>query len=678
MVALRRLPEVWKAVVMVLVWMGDASVGSPGHPGRSASGATKATTAGPPPGCPGGLHLALRGGGKGGCKAKHLSTSAKGRHAMVTKHAFPNLRRGAEHAAAGGNQSLVAVGARRAAGARGHADADDSESVSSWEVEEQHDRFRRRIATERAPPPEAGLIPLTHTGARDFGAVEMAQSYMGRPIQIMRRARDPRDGDVWGWGANYDGQLGIAEGCRMDRWQPTRQLFVPDGAVKALAAGEAHSLILREDGSVLACGLNSYGQIGDGTRETRREPVAVPFPALPHPSHAIAIAAGATHSLAALESGELLAWGCNASGQLGPGPPEPLDQQIANLRKELGLEAGQVSDADMQLLMQELADDVPRKLPLALASVPLRKRRRAWQSVAASAAVVSPVLIRLAPDHAEGNSSPIRVTGVAGGPSFTIAVSQEGMVYEWGGIPWAKGGAGGGAVDVVPVPVRRVGGLPSNVVQVAAGRRHALALTSEGQVWAWGCNECGQVGGRDRSVTSPPVMAVVQEATCIAGGGDVSAACLSNGSLLVWGELPRQPPGLVLRESAGRASAGVRRVTELQHTKIASVVVGGDGHVMAQDAGGALYAWGPNHRGQCGIKGKRPFAAVRALDWGEKLDQQLGKRGSPGHAGISAAPTGVQDGPAAFIAAPGLVRRLPRPVTAMAAGMHHGLAITRV
>ena len=43
-------------------------------------------------------------------------------------------------------------------------------------------------------------------------------------MQILRRARDAREGDVWGWGANYDGQLGIADGCRMDRWRPTRQV----------------------------------------------------------------------------------------------------------------------------------------------------------------------------------------------------------------------------------------------------------------------------------------------------------------------------------------------------------------------------------------------------------------------------------------------------------------------
>ena len=37
---------------------------------------------------------------------------------------------------------------------------------------------------------------------------------------------------------------------------------------------------------------------------------------------------GATHSLAVLDTGELLAWGGNASGQLGPGPPVDVAQQV--------------------------------------------------------------------------------------------------------------------------------------------------------------------------------------------------------------------------------------------------------------------------------------------------------------------------------------------------------------
>ena len=207
--------SVWWCALIV----GAACCGAPPTPGNEGPGGDDPPLVRQPPhrAPAASIVLQLRGGGKGGCKAKHLSGKGKGRHFLVTKekHAFPNLRLGAAHAVASGdNSSLVPTGVRRQ-GKHRAADPEDSDSYSSWEVEEQYARFQQRIATDRAPPPDAGLIPLTSKGAREFGAVELASSYMGRPIQIMRRARDPRDGDVWGWGANYDGQLGIADGCRM-------------------------------------------------------------------------------------------------------------------------------------------------------------------------------------------------------------------------------------------------------------------------------------------------------------------------------------------------------------------------------------------------------------------------------------------------------------------------------
>ena len=97
------------------------------------------------------LRLVLRGGGKGGCKAKHLSGKGKGRHFLVTKHAFPNLRLGAAHAVAtGDNSSLATIGTLRARSDSGRyraEDPNDSDSYSSWEVEEQHAKLHQRITS---------------------------------------------------------------------------------------------------------------------------------------------------------------------------------------------------------------------------------------------------------------------------------------------------------------------------------------------------------------------------------------------------------------------------------------------------------------------------------------------------------------------------------------------------
>ena len=99
-----------------------------------------------------------------------------------------------------------------------------------------------------------------------------------------------RDGTVWSWGRNREGQLG--DGTNRDRDSPVR---IEQGLirVKAIAAGNLHSMALKEDGTVWAWGWNESGQLGDGTTENRPAPVQVKGL-----RGAKAITAGLAHSIA--------------------------------------------------------------------------------------------------------------------------------------------------------------------------------------------------------------------------------------------------------------------------------------------------------------------------------------------------------------------------------------------
>lgn len=98
--------------------------------------------------------------------------------------------------------------------------------------------------------------------------------------------------------------------------QNTAVALSEDSSILMIAAGEEHTLALLDDGSVWAWGHNQYGQIGDKTTNTRQMPVNVIKPD-EYGSPVASIAAGANHSLAVLQDGRLLAWGCNKNGQLG-------------------------------------------------------------------------------------------------------------------------------------------------------------------------------------------------------------------------------------------------------------------------------------------------------------------------------------------------------------------------
>lgn len=122
------------------------------------------------------------------------------------------------------------------------------------------------------------------------------------------------DGTLWAWGYGANGRLGY--GSTSNRTVPTQAVGLTN--VVAVAAGESHSLALRDDGTVWAFGLNNDGELGDGTTTQRTTPVQVVGL-----TGVIAIAAGKATSYAlqadGANGGIVWAWGRNTYGQLGDG-----------------------------------------------------------------------------------------------------------------------------------------------------------------------------------------------------------------------------------------------------------------------------------------------------------------------------------------------------------------------
>ena len=82
------------------------------------------------------------------------------------------------------------------------------------------------------------------------------------------------DGTVWAWGRNNYGQLG--DGTTTDSDTPVQAGgSSPLSGIIAIAAGESHTLALKNDGTVWAWGRNYYGQLGDGTTTDSDTPVQV-------------------------------------------------------------------------------------------------------------------------------------------------------------------------------------------------------------------------------------------------------------------------------------------------------------------------------------------------------------------------------------------------------------------
>lgn len=126
-----------------------------------------------------------------------------------------------------------------------------------------------------------------------------------------------QDGTVWTWG--HRETLGSLDAFNAGNSAVPVQVRLPDDRrATAIVAGYQHHLALLEDGSIAGWGLNDFGELGDGTRTARRDPVLVS--GIPTGGSAVvSIAAGWGTGFALLADGSFLAWGANDGGQLGLG-----------------------------------------------------------------------------------------------------------------------------------------------------------------------------------------------------------------------------------------------------------------------------------------------------------------------------------------------------------------------
>lgn len=115
------------------------------------------------------------------------------------------------------------------------------------------------------------------------------------------------------WGLNTSGQLG--NGTTTNATSP-RQVTGLTSGVTSIAAGGTHACAVLSTGGVRCWGLNKSRQLGDGTTTNRTTPVAVLTAAATALTGATAIAVGSTHSCA-IVSGGVRCWGTNTAGQLG-------------------------------------------------------------------------------------------------------------------------------------------------------------------------------------------------------------------------------------------------------------------------------------------------------------------------------------------------------------------------
>jgi hypothetical protein len=192
-----------------------------------------------------------------------------------------------------------------------------------------------------------------------------------------------------------------------------------------IRVGREHIIALTEDGSVFTWGNNEYGQLGNGTNESRDTPEKIQ--GLPK---IIDIASGDSYCMVLSEDGNIYTWGSNFEGELGDGKYTTRGYDYDNFNDEY---------KDYEIIIIENNN-------------------------------------RNSPYRVEQLSDIIQI---AAGNGLNVALQKDGNVFEWGtrAIDWEFG-------NCLPTPQKV--DISANIVQVTSYGIIAMALTDKGEIWQWG------------------------------------------------------------------------------------------------------------------------------------------------------------------------------------------------
>jgi alpha-tubulin suppressor-like RCC1 family protein len=173
------------------------------------------------------------------------------------------------------------------------------------------------------------------------------------------------------------------------------------------------------------------------------------------------------------------------------------------------------------------------------------------------------------------------------GDSFSMALRPDGTVWTWGDN--GRGQQGDNQAENPAVTPREVPGL-SGLLTVAAAGDHALAVTSDGSVWAWGADDQSQCGdGGTSDLYNPTELSGLSNIVAVTAGQENGFAVDSSGNLYGWGnnDNGQLGDGTTNPESTPESITSVTNVVKVVSNPNFTMALKSDGTVWATGQDGA-------------------------------------------------------------------------------------------
>ncbi|XP_070804586.1 probable E3 ubiquitin-protein ligase HERC6 [Pituophis catenifer annectens] len=192
------------------------------------------------------------------------------------------------------------------------------------------------------------------------------------------------------------------------------------------------------------------------------------------------------------------------------------------------------------------------------------------------------------------------IISISCGKEHSLAISSQGKVFSWGAGGFEQLGTGRLKDSSTPTKIYSLS--MYNVIQVACGHYHSIALTKDGRLFSWGQNSHGQLGlGKEVSSQATPCnissLAGIPLAQ-VAAGGSHSFVLSHSGVVYGWGRNNAHQLGLNQKTSEEQIFKpySVDALRNLEVTYISC----GDEHTAVITKSGSVFTFGDDSAGQLG------------------------------------------------------------------------------
>ncbi|XP_057513964.1 ultraviolet-B receptor UVR8-like isoform X1 [Actinidia eriantha] len=348
-----------------------------------------------------------------------------------------------------------------------------------------------------------------------------------------------------------------------------------------IRTGRYHTLLIK-DSSVYSCGSSLCGVLGRGPETTQ----CVTFTMINFPSRARVIQLSASHNHAAfvMQSGEVFTCGDNSSFCCGH---SDIGRPIFSPR------------------LVEALKGIPCKQVAAGLSFTMFLTRRGHVYTCGANAHGQlghgDTLDRPTPTIVEQLESVGSVVQIAAGPSYSLAVIDDGTIYSFGSGTNFCLGHGEQHNELQPRAIQSFRRKGIHIVRVSAGDEHVVALDSSGFVYTWGKGYCGVLGhGDEIDKTTPEFLSSLKShvAVQVCASKRKTFVLADDGSVYGFGWMGFGSLGFLDRGASDKVMRP--RILDSLRPHHISQVSTGLYHTVVVTNRGRIYGFGDNERAQLG------------------------------------------------------------------------------